>query len=147
MSAVAVLIHDRRFAKYKALARKVMKAGVTSEKLGDVSLTVVLTNDAEIRPLNHDFRGRDKATNVLSFPDGEGEHLGDIVLAYETIRAEAKAQGKRFEHHLAHLLLHGLLHLNGHDHEKPAEAKRMEKARDIASSGDGYCEPLPQRLK
>jgi probable rRNA maturation factor len=109
----------------------VITHGMKHEKLGKNSVTIVLSNDKEIRTLNHDYRGKNKATNVLSFADdsdmGKVRHLGDIVLAYETIAKEARAQKKTMNHHLSHLLLHGLLHLLGYDHADEGDAKRMEK--------------------
>ena len=95
-------------------------------------ISIVLANDRFIRNLNAAYRSKDKATNVLSFPQ-EGKALdgsialGDVVLAYETIRAEATAQGKRFNDHLMHLIIHGILHLMGHDHENERDARVMEK--------------------
>jgi probable rRNA maturation factor len=99
-------------------------------------LAIVLTDDSAIRALNRAWRGIDKATNVLSFPTkraGEGRALlGDIVLAYETIAREARRQRKPFAHHVAHLAVHGFLHLLGYDHERAADAEEMERAeRDI----------------
>ena len=87
-------------------------------------ITVVLAHDAFVKTLNRDFRGKDKPTNVLSFP-GDG-HIGDLVLAFETIEREAAEQGKSFKAHTQHLLVHGVLHLLGHDHIKDAEAEKME---------------------
>ena len=83
---------------------------------------VLLTSDREVKRLNARHRGRNKPTNVLTF-DG-----GDLVLAYGTVRREARAAGKRPAHHLAHLVVHGALHLRGHDHERPGDARRMEMA-------------------
>jgi probable rRNA maturation factor len=107
-------------------------------------LAIVLTDDSAIRLLNRDWRGVDAATNVLSFPASShslarevGRRaaprlLGDIVLAYETIAREARDEGKPFDNHLAHLAVHGFLHLLGYDHERDADADRMEKIeRDI----------------
>lgn len=131
---IVILIHEPRFKKHRALAHTVLAHGMQREKLNKHSITAVLTNDKEIRALNHDFRGKKKPTNVLSFPDGEKTagvtHLGDIVLAFETITQEARAQKKTFGDHFAHLLLHGLLHVQGHDHQDEAEANRME-AKEI----------------
>jgi probable rRNA maturation factor len=93
------------------------------------SVTILLTNDAEVRAFNRDFRGKDKPTNVLSFCGSEvegGTHLGDVALAYETIAREAGEQGKSLKAHVAHLTVHGMLHLLGHDHARAAEAKAME---------------------
>lgn len=94
-------------------------------------LTVVLADDDAIRVLNKTWRHKDAPTNVLSFPFGgpkpAGNHpLGDIVLAYETLKREAGEGGLAFDHHLAHLTVHGLLHLVGYDHEEEAAAETME---------------------
>lgn len=83
---------------------------------------VLLTSDREAKRLNARHRGRNKPTNVLTFD------TGDLVLAYGTVRREAHAAGKRPSHHLAHLVVHGALHLRGHDHEHPGDARRMEMA-------------------
>jgi len=97
-------------------------------------LSLLFTDDAAIRILNRDWRGKDKATNVLSFPAFEVEPgdalppmLGDVILAFETVAAEAALEEKPFAHHLTHLLVHGLLHLLGHDHENDADADEMEE--------------------
>jgi probable rRNA maturation factor len=102
----------------------------------------LLSNDAEIKVLNNQFRKKDKATNVLSFPaslmpvpPGEMAHLGDIVLAYETVSAEAEAADRTLADHVTHLIIHGTLHLLGHDHENETDAEKMEqKERDILAS-------------
>ncbi len=97
----------------------------------DVSL--LFTNDAAVQILNRDWRGKDKPTNVLSFPAGDSpvetevEFLGDIALAFETIAREAVDEGKTFDHHVTHLLVHGFLHLCGYDHETgDNDAEEME---------------------
>ncbi|EJW10720.1 Metal-dependent hydrolase YbeY, involved in rRNA and/or ribosome maturation and assembly [Rhodovulum sp. PH10] len=103
----------------------------------DAELCVLLADDAAVRALNARYRGRDSATNVLSFPalrdgvpnaasSGLPVPLGDVVIAYETVRAEADSEGKPLAHHLSHLVVHGVLHLLGHDHETDAEADAME---------------------
>ncbi|WP_293826937.1 rRNA maturation RNase YbeY [uncultured Brevundimonas sp.] len=99
---------------------------------GDV--VVLLTDDAAVRDLNARFRDRDRPTNVLSFPAPESAapHLGDIVLAYGVCAAEAETQGKTLVDHLSHLVVHGVLHLLGRDHEDDAEAEEMEaEERDV----------------
>lgn len=105
---------------------------------GEVS--VLLADDAKVRVLNRDWRGIDKATNVLSFPAAEQPKqpaglppiLGDIAVAYETSAREAETEGKPFVHHLAHLVVHGYLHLMGYDHQTESEAEAMEALeRDI----------------
>jgi probable rRNA maturation factor len=91
------------------------------------SLVVALSSDAEVRKLNARDRRKDKPTNVLSYPSGEKLFLGDIVLARQTVWREARAQGKTAAAHVSHLVVHGTLHLLGHDHETGDEdAERME---------------------
>ena len=99
----------------------------------DAELSLLFTDDAHMRALNRDWRGKDKPTNVLSFPAFEvapgapvPPMLGDIALAFETVRAEAELERKPFDHHLTHLVVHGVLHLLGHDHEEDGEAEAME---------------------
>jgi metalloprotein, YbeY/UPF0054 family len=100
----------------------------------DAELAIVLTDDSSIRALNQMWRGLDKPTNVLSFAaEGHGAApgapvlFGDIVIAYETTKREAIEQGTPFLHHLAHLTVHGFLHLLGFDHEQDDEAEKMER--------------------
>ena len=87
--------------------------------------TVMLASDRAVRVLNRRHRGRDKPTNVLSFPDERGEG-GDLALALGTVLREARAARRRPAHHLAHLVVHGALHLRGLDHLRPGDARRME---------------------
>jgi len=107
-------------------------AAVLASADGEVS--VLLTDDVAVRVLNRDFRKIDKPTNVLSFPAAKagGALLGDIAIAYETLACEAAAEHKLFKHHLAHLAVHGFLHLMGYDHETDSQADAMEQLeRDI----------------
>lgn len=97
-------------------------------------LSVVFTDDASIQTLNAQWRGKDKPTNVLSFPafpvkagNQPGPMLGDIVIAYETVEREAVDEGKPVNNHLTHLVVHGFLHLLGYDHETDEEAEEMER--------------------
>ena len=104
----------------------------------------MLCDDSAIRALNRKWRGKNVPTNVLSFPAAapgqkrlktpymetspfEPRYLGDIVIAYETVAREASAETKSFKHHLAHLAVHGFLHLLGYDHQNDREAERMER--------------------
>lgn len=117
-----------------ALSRALAAAAAAEEKGGSVS--VLLGDDASITALNKEFRGKDGPTNVLSFPAAESGmagqgFLGDIALAAETIAEEAAFQGKSFDNHAAHLIVHGFLHLLGYDHLNEAEAEAME-ARERA---------------
>lgn len=123
-------------AAVTALVRRALDATLGDQKVaGDSEMSVVLTDDAAMARLNGTWRGKPKPTNVLSFPsfpDHRGPHLppmlGDVVLAFETVRSEAAEQEKPFENHLAHLVVHGVLHLLGHDHVTDEEAERMEGA-------------------
>ena len=104
--------------------------------VADAELAVMLTDDSGIRTLNSNWRGVDKPTNVLSFPalqpdggrreDDAPRMLGDIAIAYQTMRGEADDEQKPFEHHLSHLAVHGFLHLIGYDHETDDDAEAME---------------------
>jgi probable rRNA maturation factor len=94
-------------------------------------LSVVLSDDEQVRQLNRDYRHKDSPTNVLSFPmPPETGLMGDVIFARETIAREAADQSKRFEDHFVHLLIHGMLHLQGFDHQIDAEAEDME-AREV----------------
>ncbi len=95
--------------------------------------TVRFVDAAEGRGLNRDFRGRDYATNVLSFPYAETPPTGDLVVCLPVVLREARSQGKRPRDHFAHLIVHGMLHLQGYDHETgAADANRMEaREREI----------------
>ena len=102
---------------------------------GDI--VVLLTDDDAVRELNGRFRDKDRPTNVLSFPAAESAfpHLGDVVLGFAYCAAEAEAQGKTLSDHLSHLVVHGVLHLLGRDHEDDAEAEEMEaEEREILAS-------------
>ena len=127
---------------WEALAERAAAAAAEiAPELANTRLetSLVFTSDTEIHTLNREWRARDKPTNVLSFPmlereelltlapDGPPEMLGDIALAHETCAREAADKGVALEHHAAHLIVHGLLHLAGHDHEiSPAHADAME---------------------
>jgi probable rRNA maturation factor len=117
-----------------------------------VELSIVLGDDALLRRLNRQWRGQDKATNVLSFPAqdalaagappaGMPLPLGDVVLAFGTAEGEAAAQGKTLADHLAHLVVHGVLHLLGLDHAQEAEAERMEALEIAVLAGIGIADP------
>jgi probable rRNA maturation factor len=121
-----------------------------------VEISIRLTSDAEVQTLNRQYRQKDKPTNVLSFPmvqpdlietlaetdDGE-VLLGDIVLALETCTREAAERGVPLEDHAAHLIVHGTLHLLGHDHMNDAEADAMEAIEQVAMAALGLHDPYP----
>jgi probable rRNA maturation factor len=114
----------------------------------DDEVSVVFTDDSHIRDLNRAFRDKDKPTNVLSFPAAPstgknrfGPILGDLVLAEETIQREAADQGLRFDDHVTHLIIHGFLHLIGHDHETEGEATVMERLETAILGRLGIADP------
>ena len=113
----------------------------------DAEVSLVFTGDARIRALNRQYRGRDRPTNVLSFPAAPlvpgrfGPPLGDIVLARETIARESAAGGLDFADHLTHLIVHGFLHLLGYDHATDAEAVVMERLEAAILGRLGIADP------
>jgi probable rRNA maturation factor len=116
----------------------------------DAEISVRLCDDDEIRALNLAWRNKDKATNVLSFPSPAGDRgplLGDIVVAFEYVSEEARDAGRSLRDHLAHMLVHGMLHLLGFDHENESEAEEMEalERRILAKLGidDPYSGTVP----
>ena len=93
----------------------------------NAAVTVAFVSDRKIRELNRMFRGFDKSTDVLSFPSGEEEHLGDIAISVDTAKVQAKRNRLTLEQELAQLILHGVLHLSGYDHETDdGEMNRLE---------------------
>jgi probable rRNA maturation factor len=123
-------------AAVKSVTRRAIAEAAAMLSTPSAELAIVLTDDSAIRLLNRTWRGVDVATNVLSFPTiragGEPSLIGDIVLAYETVAAEARAEHKPFAHHVAHLAVHGFLHLLGYDHVRKKDAETMERIeRDI----------------
>ncbi len=131
---IDVLVHSKLWQSEDdapPLVRRAVTAAAAMLGISRAELAIVLTDDAAVRRLNHTWRGADKATNVLSFPSnamsGAQAHLGDIVLAYETIAREARMERKPLAHHLAHLAVHGFLHLSGYDHVHDADAEAMER--------------------
>jgi probable rRNA maturation factor len=148
---IDISIEDRRWQAVANLERLVHEAASTAADASDRSgldaaeLSIVLADDTAIRRLNREYRGKDRATNVLSFPapvTGAGiRMLGDIVIAFETVAAEAADQGKLLHDHLRHLVVHGVLHLLGFDHETEADAQRMESLEVMILAALGVADP------
>ncbi len=111
------------------------------------ALSILMADDATVRTLNRDWRGKDSPTNVLSFPSDmpaipdEPDFLGDIALARETLEREAALDGKTLDDHLRHLVVHGVLHLLGYDHIEKAEAEEMESTETRILAGLGVADP------
>lgn len=143
-------------AQHAALATAQVATELAHARL---AASVLFTCDEDIRALNAEWRGKDKPTNVLSFPmlersdlidlapSGPPELLGDIALAYETCAREAEEKGIAVEHHAAHLIVHGLLHLAGYDHETgEGEAEAMEALETKALAVMGLADPYGSEL-
>ena len=123
---------------------------------GEAGVVLRIVNDAESQTLNHDYRGKDYPTNVLSFPydappipleEGETDYLGDLVVCLPVMEREAAEQGKTTTQHWAHLLVHGLLHLQGYDHMTDAEAEEMETLETQILGELGFPNPYQVQLE
>lgn len=133
----------------EALARQAVEAafGALEEAAPDAELAVVFTGDAAMAELNRLWRGKSGPTNVLSFPAVAAANpdlpkaLGDIVLAAGVVTAEADAQGKPLANHVQHLIIHGTLHLLGHDHDEDDAAQAMERLETRAMARLGLPDP------
>jgi probable rRNA maturation factor len=149
---IAICIENGGWTKGDRAA--VEKAALLAlEGVAQTSVSILLDDDSGIRRLNKKFRGKDAATNVLSFPaadmPGNESFLGDIIIAHETVAREAAAENKTFSDHLSHLVIHGILHLLGEDHETEDEADAME-AQERAllmrlGIADPYRDTIPNR--
>lgn len=151
---VSIDVEDEAWAEIPGL-EQVARAAVEAALVGaaweepDCEVAVLFANDDAIAEINAEWRGKDKPTNVLSFPtpddmpvpDGERRPLGDIVLAYGVIAREATEQGKTLQDHTAHLIVHGTLHLLGYDHETDEDADEMEALEAHILKGLGISDP------
>lgn len=150
MPTVEIQVRDKRFYLkklfLKSFCRKMICAA-WNPKNEPTEVSLVLADDAFIQTLNRDYRGKNKPTNVLSFETGSPREkgvpwlAGDIIVAYETVVREAEEQGKSFEAHLAHLLIHGALHLQGEDHLTDKQAGKMESHEIKLMEQLGYKNP------
>jgi probable rRNA maturation factor len=130
--SIDLQVDDPRWRKPRGLSASLRRSAELALKRGRAvkasRLTILLTGDARLRKLNRHFRGKNRPTNVLSFPAASAAcgYLGDIALAYDVTAAEARSGGKRFADHAMHLTVHGVLHLLGFDHETRRAARVME---------------------
>jgi len=166
---VDVLMSDAAWAQHcadpGALCRRAAQAGFDMALADGIELpgtrvevSVVLSDDDRVHELNRDYRGIDKATNVLSFTtledESEGHHpidapvlLGDIIVAFQTVEGEAKLEGKTLDAHLSHMVVHGILHLMGYDHETDGDADEMEALETQALAHLGVADPYARPLQ
>jgi probable rRNA maturation factor len=152
---VAIVRHDEAWRGTRvsdAMLARAARAGFNAappSSPGTYEVSILLTDDAEMRALNRTWRGKDASTNVLSFPAGDDLNkpglLGDVALAYETTRKEAEATGIALSDHAAHLVVHGVLHLLGFDHLEEDEAERMETLERQALASLGIADPYAKR--
>lgn len=153
---IDIAIEDDRWTEALPGLEELVTVAVTAalagaEEEGPSEVSVVLTSDAAVRALNRDYRGKDAATNVLSFavreagtplpPPGVPETLGDVIVAFETTAAEAAEGGKSLKDHICHLLVHGVLHLVGYDHQDDSQAEEMEGLETEVLAGLGIADP------
>jgi probable rRNA maturation factor len=141
-----------RVPDLEGFVRRAAEAAMLDNDAPPSEISVVLSDDEHIRELNKHHRGMDKPTNVLSFPAarmktpaGAPRILGDIVLAYETVQREASEEAKSIENHLSHLVVHGVLHLLGYDHEDEEEAEIMEARERQILAKLGIPDPYAER--
>ncbi|MBO7257379.1 MAG: rRNA maturation RNase YbeY [Alphaproteobacteria bacterium] len=157
MPQIDIQVSDKRYylkkVFLKTFCRRVIKTAwdyMKAYRPAEVSL--VLANDVFITELNRDYRGKNNPTNVLSFETamkpvkGQPFVAGDIIVAYETVAREAAEQGKSFEAHLAHLLIHGTLHLLGEDHLTDKQANKMEAKEIKIMKQLGYDNPYREKI-
>jgi len=128
--SITLVIQDARWRKLRGLSvriKRALKAALAeADAEAECDLTIMLTTDKRVQKLNAEFRGKDKPTNVLSFPAGLDDYLGDIAIAYGVTAREAKESGKTLLDHTLHLTVHGVLHLLGYDHITERQARVME---------------------
>ena len=144
MPTIDIQIRDKRFWRLirpKAFCRHVIESAWAG--CSDAEISVVLADDKFVHDLNKCYRGKDKPTNVLSF-ENEGICAGDIVVAYGVLVREAREQHKSFRAHLAHLLVHGTLHLQKYDHLTNKQANKMERMETKIMEKLGYPDPYKE---
>ena len=142
-AGVTLIVEDEKWRAVRGLQARLKQAAVLAlsgtRRRG--ALTILLGDDARLKNLNREFRGKNNPTNVLSFPSQEGGYLGDIAIAHGVASREAKAAGKTLIDHATHLAVHGVLHLVGYDHERPRDAKIMEPLETRILARLGIADP------
>jgi len=146
VEGISLIIEDEGWRSHRGLQSRLKLAAQAARRAAKLKgdFTILLSNDRKLRTLNRDFRGKDKPTNVLSFPT-DTDYAGDIAIAYGVTQKESRAAAKAFADHAIHLVVHGVLHLAGYDHERPRDAKVMEplEVKILARLGiaDPYAVP------
>jgi probable rRNA maturation factor len=142
------MIEDNRWRTKRGLGARLKRAAALALARGgntDGALTILLSSDRTLRRLNVSFRGKDKATNVLSFPARRHDYLGDVAIGYGVTSREARDQKKSFADHATHLTVHGVLHLLGYDHETPRAARIMEPLETSILGELGIQDPYARK--
>ncbi len=152
--SVNVVVDEPKWRQKRALIAQIRRAAARAVACAgkapqDASLTILLTNDESLKRLNRKFRGKNRATNVLSFPAAANgqSYLGDVAIAHGVTRKESERGSKPFSRHATHLAVHGVLHLMGHDHERTREARRMQRLEAIILAEFGIPDPYAQDPK
>jgi probable rRNA maturation factor len=143
------MIEEQKWRARRGLVARLRRAAVLALTRGgnaDGTLTILLANDRKLRALNVSFRGKDKATNVLSFPARHSQYVGDVAIAYGITAMEARAQKKSFADHATHLAVHGVLHLLGYDHETARAARVMEPLEASILGELGIDDPYARKV-
>jgi probable rRNA maturation factor len=156
MSGITLVIEDQKWRSHRGLQTRLKNAADQARKAVKMraGFTILLTDDKRLKAFNRDFRGKDKPTNVLSFPAAPAKdraaarslsclsaYCGDIAIAYGVTQKQARAQAKSFADHAVHLVVHGVLHLAGYDHERLQDARRMEPLELQILTGLGIADP------
>jgi probable rRNA maturation factor len=151
MTRVIVLVEEPQWRKegreFPGELRRAAKAALDQVETESKSMTILLADDAKLEALNAQFRGKQKPTNVLSFPAAGGDYLGDVAIAYGVTAREAKESGKSIHDHTLHLAVHGVLHLLGYDHESAREARIMEPLEIAILAKLGIADPYAVRAR
>jgi probable rRNA maturation factor len=141
-----LVVEEQGWRSHRGLQTRLRQAAEAARKAARLKgeFTVLLAGDGKLKILNHDYRGLNKPTNVLSFPGANG-YGGDIAIAYGVTAKEAKEAGKAFADHAVHLVVHGVLHLAGYDHERPKDGQRMEPLEVKILGRLGVADPYEAR--
>jgi len=148
--SIEIIVEDRGWLAVakdvRVQVRRAAKAALLREGALRPELTILLTSDERMRTLNRQYRGKDRPTNVLSFPTvAKVAYLGDMAIAHGTTVREAEASGKPVLHHMLHLVVHGVLHLLGYDHQAPKQAEAMESLETEILAEVGIPDPYQRR--